>query len=109
MIEMCRTAFLSMHDVSVKRVRNAVDKATSTGTVLPDQRGKNRSGNATPEDKVELVRDNIRSLHTVSSHYSRAKSKDKKYLSPGLNMNILYNMYYSISSCTSQGKGAGRG
>lgn len=41
----------------------------------------------------ELVREHIKSLKTVSSHYSRAKSPHKKYLPPGLNKVTLYDMY----------------
>ena len=92
-IEVCRKAFLSMHAVGEKRVSYAVDNASSSGTSKPDQRGKHAPGIKTAEEKVELVRQNINSLQTVSSHYSRAKSKDRKYLPPGLNKQILYTMY----------------
>ena len=39
-VEVCRTAFLNMHDVSVKRVRNALGYVTASGTLKPDNRGR---------------------------------------------------------------------
>ncbi|GBN59892.1 hypothetical protein AVEN_180493-1 [Araneus ventricosus] len=39
-----RKAFYSMHCVSEKRVRTAINKTTSTGTVVSDQRGEKGIG-----------------------------------------------------------------
>lgn len=94
-IEVCRTAFLHIHAVSEKRVRNAVDKAmrSSTGIVTPDQRGRHVPGNKLEEEKVNTVKEHILSLKTVSSHYTRAKSPNRRYLPPGLNRKLVYELY----------------
>ena len=88
-IEVCLKAFLSIHDISEKRVRNVSNKETSTGTIIKDQRGRHVSHKLS-DTQINLVRQHIGSLKTVSSHYSRAKSPHRKYLPPGLNINILY-------------------
>ncbi|GBM54193.1 hypothetical protein AVEN_11259-1 [Araneus ventricosus] len=89
---MCRKAFYSMHGVSEKRVRTAISKTTSTGTVVSDQRGKKESGRKVQNDEKTKVKEHM-SLPTVPSHYSRAKSPHRKYLPVGLNIKLLFSMY----------------
>ncbi|GBL88752.1 hypothetical protein AVEN_158888-1 [Araneus ventricosus] len=49
-----RKAFYSMHSVSEERVRTAINKTTSTGTVVSDQTGKKESGRKVQDDKNSL-------------------------------------------------------
>ncbi|GBO39380.1 hypothetical protein AVEN_63365-1 [Araneus ventricosus] len=76
-----------------KRVRTAINKTTSTGTVVSDQRGENESSRKVQDDKKTKVKDRIMSLPTVSSHYNRAKSPNRRYLPVGLNIKLLFSMY----------------
>ncbi|KAK4324158.1 hypothetical protein Pmani_005161 [Petrolisthes manimaculis] len=92
-LEVCRTAFISIHGVSEKRVRNAMDKMGPSGIVEKDKRGKHVPGVNIPANKEKLAREHILSLRTVSSHYTRAKSPNRRYLPPGLNRKIMYDMY----------------
>ncbi|XP_047494539.1 tigger transposable element-derived protein 1-like isoform X2 [Penaeus chinensis] len=92
-LEVCRTAFISIHGVSEKRVRNAMDKMGPSGMVEKDKRGKHVPGVKIPANKEKLAREHILSLRTVSSHYTRAKSPNRRYLPPGLNRKIMYDMY----------------
>lgn len=92
-LEVCRTAFISIHGVSEKRVRNAMDKMGPSGMVEKDKRGKHVPGVKIPANKEKLAREHILSLRTVSSHYTRAKSPNRRYLLPGLNRKIMYDMY----------------
>ncbi|XP_076035920.1 uncharacterized protein LOC143021926 isoform X2 [Oratosquilla oratoria] len=91
-LQVCRTAFLNIHAVSVKRVRNAVNKMMSSGTI-EDKRGKHVPGIKIATNKEELVREHILSLHTVTSQYIRAKNANHRYLPAGLNRKIMYDLY----------------
>lgn len=94
-IEVCSTAFLNIHAVSVKRVRNAVHKAMSTGTgiVTPDQRGWHVPAGKLDDAKIALVKEHIRSFKTVSSHYPGAHPPSRRYLPPGLYRKLVYQLY----------------
>lgn len=93
-IEVCRTAFVNIHNITVKRIRNAVDKMmTGAGSFDKDQRGKHVPGTKIEENKLNLARKHILSLRTVSSRHTGANSSKSRHLRPGLNCKILYDMY----------------
>lgn len=104
--EVCRTAFLNIHAVSEKRVRNAVHKAKSTGTgvVTPDQRGKHVPAGKLDDAKIALVKEHIRSLKTVSSHYTGAHSPNRRYLPSDLNRKLVYQLYKQWVESENKGK-----
>ena len=85
-------AFLNMHVISETRVRNALKKVGVTGTPPVDKRGTNPNfrANKIPDEVLQHVHDHISGLPTCTSHYSRAKSKDKVYLPPGSSHRTLY-------------------
>lgn len=88
----CMQAFINMHAISEKRVRNVMAKAASspTGTLTTDQRGRKEPPNKTSQDTLNLVQDFCKSLPTCQSHYSRAKNPDRLYLPPGSTWNGLF-------------------
>ena len=88
----CMVAFLNMHAISETRVRNALKKVGVTGTPPADKRGTNPNSRANkiPDEVLQHVHDHISGLPTCTSHYSRAKSKDKVYLPPGSSHRTLY-------------------
>ena len=57
-----------------------------------DKRGKH-SGNRTNDTKINKVKDFINTFPSYESHYSRLKNLNKKYLTPNLNLKIIYNLY----------------
>lgn len=89
----CRAAFLSIHGVSEKRVRNVLRKRTATGCVPDDKRGTNPSTKKISDSRVNMVVQHINSMPAVSSHYTRAKSPHRKYLDQSLNVNKLWVLY----------------
>ncbi|MPC78942.1 hypothetical protein E2C01_073451 [Portunus trituberculatus] len=68
-IIVCKVTFCSIRGTSKKRIENVIAKVGSTGGAPVDQRGTARSANKTPDDVEQLVKDNILSLSTCSSHY----------------------------------------
>lgn len=88
-LEVCRTAFFSIHGVSEKRVRNAVDKMGPSGMAEKDKRGKHVPGVKIPANKEKLAREHILSLRSVSSHYTREKSLIKLILALRLLNNVI--------------------
>lgn len=92
-VVICKKAFYSIHGISKKRVENVVAKVGTTGIAPVDKRGKASSSNRTPDEVEQLVKEHILSLPTCSSHYSRAKSRDKVYLPPGYTHHHCYDLY----------------
>lgn len=62
------------------------------GTPPQDQRGKH-SGNKTNNTRINKIKDFINQFPSYESHYSRIKNLNRKYLSPSLNLKIIYNLY----------------
>ena len=91
----CRNAFLSIHDISTTRLRLQLTKAKNspTGTPEGDKRGRGPSARKITGIKQQRVHENISSLPTTSSHYTRAKSPHRKYLETGTTIKQLYEKY----------------
>ncbi|VEN46923.1 unnamed protein product [Callosobruchus maculatus] len=70
----------------------ALKKSSAYGVVEPDQRGKKAPPQKKSEATINLIRDHIRSLPLVASHYCRSTTK-RKYLPSGLSENRLYLDY----------------
>ena len=64
-----------------------------TGTIEKDMRGKNESGKKIKGPLLDCVHEYIQSLPTVSSHYTRAKAKNRLYLPSGGSTSGLYKDY----------------
>lgn len=56
-VDVCKQAFLNIHGLSDKRVRNVLVKAaaSSTGTLTPDQRGRHVPSHKVSEEAEQLV------------------------------------------------------
>ena len=91
--KVCKQAFLSIFGIGEKRSRVALDKVTLGKTTVPDQRGRQPTATKFVGPKADLVREHIRMLPTMSSHYSRAKSKLRQYMDSNLTVKKLYDMY----------------
>uniref|UniRef100_A0A6P7F869 Uncharacterized protein LOC114325933 n=1 Tax=Diabrotica virgifera virgifera TaxID=50390 RepID=A0A6P7F869_DIAVI len=91
--KVCRKAFYAIHGVTEKRVRTVLNKVSTSGTVELDRRGNKNPVNKVSVEMKETVMLHVNSLPKCSSHYSRAKSPYRKYLSTDLNINKLYDLY----------------
>lgn len=89
----CKLGFLSMFGLKRRRVENAVRKVSATLTPQCDRRGKHAPSTKIVGVQLEHVKEHIRSVPTVSSHYTRAKPPHRKYMNTSLSINRLYAMY----------------
>ncbi|XP_076069644.1 uncharacterized protein LOC143041537 [Oratosquilla oratoria] len=94
-VTVCKTAFLNIHGISDKRVRNVSvkTKASPTGTPTADKRGSIVKWNQVADVRKDLVHNFIKALPLCSSHYSRTKAPNRKYLPPGSTLISLYKAY----------------
>jgi len=87
--KVCQNAFLSIHGISVKRLKRI--KSLLQQNVTPhDKRGHNPKTHAIKEETNVLIRQHIQSFPTKISHYS---TKTYKYLDPRLNVKIMHNLF----------------
>lgn len=98
--QVCKMFFLGTLDISAKRVETALKKKMNSGVTEHDKRGLNPAPNKISEEQKNSVRDHIKSLPVVDSHYCRCSSK-RKYLPSGLSENRLYQDY--INYCEENG------
>lgn len=90
----CRDGFLAMHAISKRKVEYVVKvKKTATGTTTPDQRGRRAPPNVITGERLDHVHDHIQMLPVTSSHYTRAKSPNRKYLGSEGSIPQLYSKY----------------
>ena len=84
-IPVCKKAFLSIHGISEMRMRHVLVKfaASPTGTLTPDQRGRQEAVNKTSDELLDLVKHFCEALPTCQSHYSRKKNPELRYLPSG--------------------------
>lgn len=97
------TAFLNMHSISMKRIRNVLAKAASSpsGTITPDQRGRKEPPNKSTDELLNLVEAFCGKLPTLQSHYSRQKNPEQLYLPPGSTWGGLYLAFQEF--CVKEG------
>lgn len=93
-IVVCREGFLAMHSISKRKVEYAVKcKKTPTGTTTPDQRGRQQPANIISGPQLDHLHEHIQMLPVTSSHYTRAKSPNRKYLGSEGSIPQLYSKY----------------
>lgn len=98
----CKQAFCSIFQISTKKVE-IIQKKHAAGEVTPscDKRGKHTNrANKTADEVMAEVIDHISSFPAESSHYSRNKNPDKKYLAPTLSISQMHKLY--IERCKSK-------
>lgn len=99
----CKTAFLRIHGVSNGRLDRAIKgQQKQDGVPKQDQRGRHTPANKTREEDLAVIRQHISSFPKYKSHYSRADSPQREYLSPDLSTAKMYALYREF--CTSEGK-----
>ncbi len=91
-VRVCQVFYLTTLDINHKRVQAYHQKKHQMcGTPVHLQWGKS-ANRVVPNEVKDGIRSHIKSLPRVELHYNRANTK-KEYLSPGLNITILYEKY----------------
>lgn len=101
-IVICKQAFCSLFQISTKKVE-IIQRKHSAGELTPssDKRGKHTNRpNKTADEVINEVIDHISSFPAESSHYSRNRNPDKKYLAPTLSISQMHKLY--IEQCESK-------
>ena len=94
----CKKAFLNIFNLGEKRIKTVLEKQSRTGTTTPDRRGEGPPAVTISDARVEVAKEHIEKLPTVSSHYTRAKSPNRKYLTQDLNIKKLYTLYQDYAT-----------
>jgi hypothetical protein len=90
--KVCLKTFYKTFGITPKRVQILTKKILEGTMDCSDKRG----GQRTNEKKLEWTQkviDHIKSFPVEESHYGRAKAKDKKFLSPDLNISRMYRSF----------------
>lgn len=85
----CKTAFVSIHGVTVDRVRRLAN-LLSLGKSPNDRRGKNTPGNAKSGAFVRQIEEHIRSFPVKNTHYG---SRNYHYLSEKLDIKKMHELF----------------
>lgn len=88
-VKVCLGAFLSLHAVTVKRVKR-LKRLLESNTTPRDNRGKNVKSNCLPECEIKRIREHIESFPVKETHYS---NRDYYYLNSTLNVKIMYELF----------------
>lgn len=90
----CKSFFKSVLQISEGRLEKCVKKKQNLSlSSTVDLRGKHNAHRKTPIDRIKEVIQFINLLPQYESHYTRAALYERKYLSPELNLKILFNEY----------------
>jgi len=89
----CKSFFKQVFLVSDGRISRLVKSKTDSKSPPQDKRGKHTPYNRTENLKVLEVKNFINLFPCYESHYSRMKNLERKYLSPDLNIKIMYKLY----------------
>lgn len=90
-----KKGFLAIHGLGECRVRSAIQKVSPTGTPTTDKWGRHTLHNKIVGREAALVREHIKLLTAMFSHYSRSNTPHKRCLDSILTIRKLYNMYIS--------------
>lgn len=89
----CKSFFKQVLLVSDGRITIVVKSKTISKSPPQDKRGKHTAYNKTEILKVLEVKNFINLFPCYESNYSRMKNLERKYLSPSLNIKIMYKLY----------------
>lgn len=97
--KVCKKFFMAVLQIKDTRIEKCVQKKQlNLSDCTIDRRGKHTSHKKTPADKIRGVIQFIASLPQYESHYVRTRDMDsgRKYLSPNLNLKMIYNEYKTV-------------
>jgi len=99
-VSVCKTAFLTILGISSGRLNTVMrNQRMNGGVTVTDKRGKyDHVQQRIAKDKVQFVVDHIKSFPVNDSHYTRAHSESRQYLSTRLNIRKMYTLY--VMKCT---------
>ena len=98
-VQVCKTALCTLLQISFAKI-NYSSRLLQTGQ-LPSKRGKHDNRpNRISEERIQLVKEHMGMFHADSSHYSRKKNPNRKYLSCLLNISKMYELY--LTTCNEQ-------
>ena len=89
----CKSFFKQTLSVTDGKISLALKRKEQTGTPIADRRGKHPPHNKTKIEDQQFLCDFIKLFPSYESHYSRKDNMNRKYLSPTLNMSIMYREY----------------
>lgn len=90
--KVCKQFFKKLFSVSDGRLTRLLKPKFLGGTPPQDRRGKH-SNKRTSDTSINQIKSFINKFPCYESHYSRIKNLNRKYLSPNLNLNIIYKLY----------------
>ena len=100
--QVCKEAFCKLLGISravIDRIRKS--KTSDLFSHPSNEQGKHQNRpNRVSESGIERVKEHIASFPTETSHYSRAKNPNRKYLSPTLSIGKMYDLY--LEKCTDE-------
>jgi hypothetical protein len=90
-VHICKKMFCQTLQIS----NGALDRALKRDAdqSFCEKRGKKAPANKTTTENVDHVRQHINSFPKYISHYSRKDNPNCRYLSPNLNLALMYRMY----------------
>ena len=99
----CKNFLLRLLQISNHRLDYALRVKQSDGTHIPspDRRGRKVPGNKVKEEKIEWIREHIKSFPTYRSHYGE-RSSSRQYLAPNLNVSKMYALF--VDKCRGENK-----
>lgn len=97
--KVCKSFFEKVLQISEGRLEKCAQKKQNMSVSnIADLRGKHTSHKKTPAERVKEVIEFVNLLPHYESHYTRAAMMGTNYLSPNLNLTILYKEYVKL--CT---------
>lgn len=93
-IEVCKEAFLSIHGITLGRLRRIQNHMVTHGTSPRDLRGKDKQRSTDyPDTIIHLIETHIKTFKPRQSHYSRRKNPLRFYLPEGLTIKEMHSMF----------------
>lgn len=91
----CQNFFKKTLCIANKRIQNIVNiKKLSVSGVSPrDNRGKMMPQNKIPEERVNIIKDHINKYSKYTSHYTREKNPNRKFLPTGWTIKEMYKAF----------------
>lgn len=93
-VQVCKTSFCDVHAIGKRRVEGLAEKLVSGELPAIDGRGKHSNRRHTiPEERKDKAREHIKSKPWRESHHSRTSNRKREYLSEGLSIARMHQMY----------------